>query len=193
MSTKTFRIGTAIAAAAFAMGAQADDLLIVDLTVANQVTISATAGLSAVSASGSDGIGVYLDNFYSGPRNSTVSDTLISGDLTNFENPSDGSPLLFTTFDNTDAGLNIFSFSSDSTVTFTAGGQAFIGSATWSLDAADYADMLAGNLSGDLYFPADDIGDLSSASLLGTWRVIPAPTGLAVLGLGGVALVRRRR
>jgi hypothetical protein len=193
MSTKTFRIGTAIAAAAFAMGAQADDLLIVDLTVANQVTISATAGLSAVSASGSDGIGVYLDNFYSGPRNSTVSDTLISGDLTNFENPSDGSPLLFTTFDNTDAGLNIFSFSSDSTVTFTAGGQAFIGSATWSLDAASYADMLAGNLSGDLYFPADDIGDLSSASLLGTWRVIPAPTGLAVLGLGGVALVRRRR
>ena len=190
-TTRIVAIAT-IAGLGAAASAQAP-LLLIDLSVTNQVTISATNGLSAVTATGSDGIGVYLDNFYSAARNSTVSDTLISGDLTNVGNASDGSPNLFTTFDNNDAGLNIFSWSPDTDVTFTAGTQAFTGSATWSLDAADYAEMLSGNLSGDLYFPADDFGDLAGAQVLGTWSVIPAPAGFAILGLGGLVASRRKR
>ncbi len=180
------------AAAVLVSGAQADDLLLVDLTVLNQITITSTAGLSAVTVSGSDGIGVYLENFYSGPRASGVTDTLVFGDLTNVGAPSDGSPNLFT-FGLTDPGLNIFSWSNDATVTFTAGTQAFQGSATWTLAADDYAEMLAGNTSGNLYFPADDLSDLPNAMIIGTYRVIPTPGAAALLGLGGLAAIRRRR
>lgn len=187
------RYGAIAAVVAAAGAAQAQTLLVIDLTVENQITITATDGASAVSATGSDGIGVYLENFYNGPRNSTVSDTLVSGDLTNVGNASDGSPALFTTFDNNDAGLNIFSWSPDTNVTFTAGQQAFTGSATWTLDAADYQDMLAGNTSGNIWFPADDAGDLASAQILGTYTVIPAPAGFAALALGGLVAMRRRR
>ena len=190
----TTRIAALATVAGLASAASAQGpLLLIDLSVTDQITITATSAASAIDATGSDGIGVYLDGFYSGPRNSTVTDSLVSGDLTNVGNASDGSPNLFTTFDANDSGLNIFSWSPDTDVTFTAGQQAFQGSATWTLDSADYADMLAGNTSGDLYFPADDAGDLAGAGILGTWSVIPAPSGLAVLGLGGLVAARRRR
>ena len=136
---------------------------------------------------------MYLDSFYNGPRNGGVSDTLVAGDLTNVGNASDGSPNLFTAFDVNDSGLNIFSWSPDINVDFTAGQQAFQGSATWTLDSADYQDMVNGNSSGDIYFPADDAGDLAGAQILGTWALIPAPSALAVFGLGGMVAARRRR
>ena len=65
MSARTF---CAVATATlFASGTQAqlDELLIIDLSVPNQITITATAGLSAVDASGSDTTGIYMENFYS--------------------------------------------------------------------------------------------------------------------------------
>lgn len=181
----------ALAVAATASMAVAEDLLIVDLTTPNEITITATAGLSDVSASGSDTTGIYLQDFYSGPRASGVSDTLVSGDITNAENPTDNSPNLFTS-GLVDTGLNLFSFSSDTTVTFTAGSLAFVGSGTWTLPADDYAEMLAGNASGDIWFPADDAGDLPGAQVLGQYRVIPEPASLSLLALGGLALLRRR-
>lgn len=178
--------------AAFAGVAQADDLLIIDLTVPNQVTITATAGLSAITASGSDSTGVYLENFYGG-AGSSLSAALVSGNLTNAENATDNSPALFRA-GSSDPGLNIYSWSSASTVTFTAGSLAFTGSGTWLLDAPEYADMLAGSTSGNIYFPADDVGDLPSAGILGTYRVIPTPAAATLLGLGlGVGALRRRR
>ncbi|RMH09815.1 MAG: hypothetical protein D6695_12510 [Planctomycetota bacterium] len=183
-----------VAAAALTAGAQADDLLIVDLSVVNQVTISATTGNSAADASGSDSIGVYLADFYSGPGN-TLAETFITGNLTNAENPSDLSPNLFRGGSGTDTGLNIWSFSSDSTVTFTAGSLAFVGSATWALSAAEYSDMLNGNSSGTIYFPADTFDDIPSAVALGTYRVVvPSPGALSLIGLGlGAGAIRRRR
>lgn len=196
MNTKNCTIGLLALAscAGLASATVGNVLLCVDLSVVDQVTISATDGLSDVTVTGSDGIGVYLNDFYNGPRNSTVTDTLVSGDLTNVGNASDGSPNLFTAFDANDAGLNIFSWSPDINVTFTAGTQAFTGSATWTLDSADYADMLAGNTFGDLYFPADTVDDLVGAEVLGQYKVVvPAPAGLAVLGLGGLVAARRRR
>ena len=80
-------------------------------------------------------------------------------------------------------------------VTFTAGSRAFIGSATWDLDSAAYADMLNGASSGDLYFPVDTVDDIPSGQLLGTYTVsVPEPGSLSLLGLClGSGVLRRRR
>lgn len=54
--------------------------------------------------------------------------------------------------------------------------------------------MLAGTTSGDLYFPADSADDIAAgAVVLGTWNVVPAPSAMALLGLGGLVTTRRRR
>jgi hypothetical protein len=180
----------AVSVALLASAANADDLLIVDLSVVDQVTITATDGLSAADASGSDSIGVYFEGFYGGAGDS-LSASLVSGDLTNAENPSDGSPALYRS-GSSDPGLNIYSWSDDATVTFTAGSLAFVGSGTWNLDPNEYADMLAGAVSGDLYFPADSEDDIAGATMLGTYRVIPEPATLSLLGLLGLVVLRRR-
>jgi PEP-CTERM motif len=171
--------------------ASADVLLEVDLTVLDTITITATGGLSAASAKGSDFTGFYLSGLF-GTSTGAFTSTLVSGDISNAENPADTTPLLFR-FEDTDPGLNVWSFSSDTIVTFTDGSLAFTGAATWSLSAEGYADLLAGSTSGDIYFAADDISDLPEASLLGTYRVVPAPSSLILLGLSGLFAGRRRR
>lgn len=181
----------AVGAAFLTAGAYADVLLEIDLSVPNEITINATSGLSAVTTSGDDFFGAYFENFYNGPGTGMI-DSGGVGDLTNTENPADFSPGLFRAAD--DPGLNIWSWSSDTTVTFTAGSQAFTGSATWALDPAVYADMLAGNTSGDVYFPADTVDDIAAgAVLLGQYRVVPEPATLSLMLLGlGLGLRRSR-
>ncbi len=172
-------------------------LLSVDLRVLNQITITATAGTSSMTVSGSDEIGVLLADFYNSPSVS-LSETLASGDLVSASASSDGSPDLFS--GPASVGLNIWSWTADTSSSFTAGSVAFAGSATWSLDAADYAGMLAGNTVGDIHFPASVDSDIvggpllqnGGAEVLGTWVVVPAPGGVAVLGLAGIAARRRR-
>jgi len=182
-----------LAVATVAAAASADVLVSIDLSVVNQVTINATGGLSAVSASGSDTTGIYLNEFYAGAGNA-LAGSLVSGDFTNAQNPSDGTPSIFRAGGGTDTGLNFWSFSSDTTVTFTAGSLAFVGSATFDISADMYSDMLAGNTSGDLYFPADDASDIAAGAVnLGTWNVVPAPGAMALLGMGGMVATRRRR
>ena len=183
----------AMAALGLTAAVNAEVLLVVDLSVENEVTISATDGLSAATLSGSSFTGVLLGDFYSvAPGGFSGSVFLDSGDLTTAANPSDGSPSLFSDFAST--GLNIWSFSTDTTVSFTAGAQAFSGSATWTLAAADYANMVAGNAFGDIYFPADSDDDIDGATLIGQWEVvIPTPGALALLGVAGLVGTRRRR
>lgn len=196
MFTRFCKVGVcaALATAAITSVAQADDLLIVDLSVANQVSVFATSGLSAATVTGSDSIGVYFDNFYGAAGGSLTTTSTGAGDLTNVGAPSDGSPALFRGGSGSDTGLNIFSWSNDSNVTFTAGTQAFTGSGTWALDAPEYADMLNGNTSGNLYFPADTFDDVGGATAIGTYRVIvPAPAALPMLGMGLMGAMRRRR
>lgn len=182
----------AVAVAVLATGAYADDLLVVDLSVTDQVTISATDGLSAVATFGGDGTGVYFEDFY-GVAGGDLSSTLVSGDLTNAENPSGGIPALFRGGSGSDPGLNIYNWSDDTTVTFMADSLAFVGSATWDLDSADYAEMLSGASSGNLYFPADTFDDIAAAELLGTYTVVPEPATLSLLVLGLALGVRRSR
>lgn len=182
----------AVAALGLATAANSEVLVLVDLTVPDQVTIMATDGLASATVNGSDTTGFYMADFYTAGTTASLGALLVSGDLTNFLNPSDGSPSLFNSVGN--AGLNVWSFSSDSLVDFVAGTQAFTGSATWTVDAAAYAEMTAGNLSGDLYFPADTDDDLSAATLIGQWAVvIPTPGALALFGVAGLVGTRRRR
>ncbi len=66
--------------------AHADEhVLTVDLSVANQVTINGGPGVSLATVSGSDNIGVYLEDFYGGSGDGLFAEA--SGDLTNAETP----------------------------------------------------------------------------------------------------------
>jgi hypothetical protein len=179
-----------VAAAATGANAQLEKLLIVDLSVENEITITATAGLAGGSVSGSDGTGVLLADFFDG-LGPAIFDSAGVGDLTSAnEGVSDGSPALFNS--SASAGLNVWSYVGGTT-SFSAGSQAFQGSATWSLDPDEYVAALAGNSSGTIYAIADTDDDIAGATAIGTWNVIPAPASAALLGLGGLAAVRRRR
>ncbi|MFG0293339.1 MAG: hypothetical protein ACF8MJ_09325 [Phycisphaerales bacterium JB050] len=182
---------TAAAVLALSGAAMADDLLLVDLTVPNQVTITATDGVSAIDATSSAFTGVYLADFYTAGTLPGLGSVAGTGDFTSVGSPSDGTPSIFNSAGN--FGLNIWSFSGAAS-TFTAGQQAFQGSGTWAVDPDDYAQMVAGNLFGDLYANADTDDDLPANGVLGTWRVvIPSPGTAGLLGLAGFAAVRRRR
>lgn len=185
--------GIAVAATGAAAGVASEVLLEIDLSVTNQVTISATDGLASASASASNFTGFLLADFFATPG-AGFGGVLgaDSGDLTTFNNPSDGTPSGFV--GGSSVGLNIWSFSSDGTVDVDAGAQAFTGSATWTLDALQYADFLAGATSGDIYFGADTDDDIGAGAIfIGTYSVVPAPSALALLGLGGMTAARRRR
>lgn len=170
-------------------------ILEVDLSVVNQITITATAEASAVTASGPDGNGFYLNDFFGVDTTTALFETALSGNLTSFLNSSDGTPQIFV--GTSDPGLNVWSYTNDAASQFTAGVQAFSGSATWNLDSAMYALALAGPQSGGVYFVADSLADVDSAQLLGTWAVVPelSYTGF-VVGVFAACLVmltRRKR
>jgi hypothetical protein len=182
----------ATAGLAVAVGAaNAAELLVVDLSVVNQVTVTATTGASSVSAAGSNTTGIYLQNFYTGPG--VGMNISAPGTFTTFNNPSDGTPAIFRVAN--DPGFNMWSMSTAATLTFTAGQQAFTGSGTWNVSAQQYADLIAlGNRTGNIWFAADSIDDLPNAVVIGTYRAfVPAPGAAALLGLGGLAAARRRR
>ena len=183
-----------LAVAATAMSASADVLLNVDLSVVDTITITATAGLSSADTFGGDGTGVYLAEIFSTLFTDGISDSLVSGDLVANGDSSDGSPNLFTRSAG-GFGLNIYSWTNDPVSNFVTGTTAFVGSATWTLDSADYADLLAGNSSGDIYAFADSDDDIAPGGIpiIGQWNVVPAPGAMALLGLGGIVAGRRRR
>ncbi|MFG0246013.1 MAG: PEP-CTERM sorting domain-containing protein [Phycisphaerales bacterium JB052] len=185
----TIGLGAALVIASLAGVAQADELLLIDLSVENQMTVTATDGLSAADAAGSSFTGFLLADFF---NNTSTGLTITNGvgDLTVAGTTSDGSPSIFHAAGS--AGLNIWSFTGDSP-SFTAGQVAFTGSATWTIDAASYADLVDGNSVGDIYSPADSDDDIPTATYIGTYRVVPAPASVALLGLGSLAATRRRR
>ncbi len=146
------------------------ELLVVDLTVTDQVTVTATTAAATNTVSGSDTTGFYFENFFT--TDEGLAGTLVSGDLTSFLNTSDGTPGIFRGGGGTDPGLNIWTYTDDATSDFVAGTQAFSGSATWDVSPEDYASFLTANATGDLYFPADTADDIAGgATLIGTYSV----------------------
>lgn len=182
-------ITAAVLVAAASTAANAAELLLVDLTVPNQVTVSATSGNSSTTVSGSDFSGILLSGFYNGNQTAALGTPVGVGNLVPAAQASDLSPSMFR--GTNDPGLNIWDMSTVTTVSFTAGSLAFTGSATWTLSAAQYADMLGGNLTGTVLFPADTTGDPGVS--IGEWRVIPTPGAASLLGVGLFAAARRRR
>jgi hypothetical protein len=179
-----------IAGLAVAATASADVLIEIDNSVADQLTITATTGLSAVDASGSNFTGILLDGFLGG-ASGTPGETIVgTADFGTFNEGSDGTPDFFVS-GGSDTGFNIWTFGGASTLTFTAGTQAFVGSVTIDVSSTFFADIVG--TTGEIYFPADDSGDIAGAQSLGQYRVVPAPGALALLGLGGIAAGRRRR
>ena len=186
--------------------AQAAVVLQIDLSTVNQVTISATTGLSLASVSGDDGDGVYLIDFFGNRVFSTSGSTRLAGaNLVYFNATSDRSPSLYRgdslDGDSLDPGLNIFSMDNDTPdpASFTSGVQAFKGSATWSLTAQQYAAFLQAPTSGDIYAFADTIDDLNGGpQVIGQYSVgssaaVPEPTSMAIFGLGAVGMAYRAR
>ncbi len=180
-----------LAAAATTMTASADLLLEVDLTVADQITISATSGLASASASASNFTGFLLADFLGSAGDGPgIADGV--GDLTSANDPSDLGPSIFN--GSTSFGVNIWNYSTNSTVSVTAGTQAFSGSATWTVSTDAYNAALAGAMGGTVWFNADtDAGINGGGTDIGTWARVPAPGSMALLGLGGIVAGRRRR
>jgi uncharacterized repeat protein (TIGR01451 family) len=154
-------------------GGGSNELLTLDLTVPNRITISATTGESLVTASGSTTTGVYFADFFANAGSITLGTTTLipPATLSAASVAPDGSPSIFK-FSETDPGINIWSYSATATTTFTAGSTAFQGTATWEVSAAVYAAMLTAPTTGNVYFPADDAADIPTANHLGTYRVI---------------------
>ena len=154
-------------------GGGGDDLLIIDLSTENQVTITATTAASAATTSGGTTTGFLFENFFAAAGTQAIGTTTYVGTptLTAASVPTDNSPALFRS-GNTDAGMNIWSYSATSPTTFTEGSQAFTGEATWSITPELYAAMLTAPENGNIYFPADSSDDIPSATLLGTYSVI---------------------
>jgi PEP-CTERM motif len=184
--------------------ARAGFILNIDLSTVNQVTISATTELSLATKIGDDSLGVYLKDFFGTSVFSTSGATRLPGaDLVYFNATSGGTPSLFRN-GGSDPGLNIYSMDNDtpSTASFTAGVQAFKGSATWSLTASAYSVFLLAPTSGDVYAFADELSDLNGGPLvIGQYgdsgiSAVPEPTSVAIFGLGGLGMVylaRRKR
>jgi hypothetical protein len=175
--------------------AQAAVVLQLDLSTVNQVTISATSGLSLVSKSGSDGDGVYLKDFFGTQVFSTSGSSRLDGaNLVYFNATSDGSPSLYR--DDNDPGLNIWSMDNGTPypASFTSGVQAFKGSATWSLTAQQYAVFLQAPTSGDVYAFAETIDALNGGpQVIGQYSVVPEPTSMAIFGLGAFGIAYRAK
>jgi hypothetical protein len=171
-------------------GGGGGELLIVDLSTPNQVTITAGSGTSQATVSGGTTTGWLFENFFSNAGTQAIGTATIVGTatLTAASVPPDGSPSLFRSGD-TDAGLNIWSYSASGTTTFTTGQVAFAGTATWSITPGLYAAMLTAPTSGNVYFPADDTTDLGAgAQLLGTYTVTTGGGGDPAISVSPTSL-----
>ncbi|WP_422104980.1 T9SS type A sorting domain-containing protein [Winogradskyella sp.] len=148
------------------------ELLIVDLTVTNEVTITAGAGLSLATDSGSDTTGCLLADFFVNAGTQSIDPTLVTGTLTSASETSDSSPDLFRGgTGGIDVGLNIWTYTNDPTSNFTVGQVAFSGQGTWTLTTDEYNAFITAPTSGAIYFPADTTDDIPGATLIGGYTV----------------------
>lgn len=187
--------------------ASASVLLTIDLSTPNEITITSTGGTSISTISGLNETGFYLAGLTGVGNAPWAVDTFgtLSGpsNFSSFEQAPSSDARLYRD-SATDPGLNVYFFADGgalATVSFTTGQQAFQGTATWTIPAEFYDFIVAnGAASGDIYFPADSLGDLQLATLIGTYDtiipvVIPEPSRCVMVMAGMVSflLVRRRR
>ena len=146
-------------------------LLEVDLSVVNQITISATDGDAAASVFGSDLTGIYLSSFFTGENSQLTDLNSTSGQLAPALNTSDGGPVLSRTAGGADPGLNVYDMTVSSEFQFATGSLAFTGTATWTVSSEVYAALLTNGGSGQLFAPALSLQGLPFATKIGLWAV----------------------
>jgi hypothetical protein len=180
----------ALTAAALSVGtSKADMLLHVDLSVVNQLTIRATTGTSAVTASVDDFTGFILVDFAGFGLGDSTASTLVDSNGT-----SDGA---VSTFRAGGGFLNLFDMATSDLppdlLQFTDGSQAFTGEATWTVSLSQYNTWKNGPKSGDIVLTDGLEGNpsLQDAPVVGTWSLDPPSTSvpdtsstLALLALG---------
>ncbi len=159
-----------------------DNLLVVDLSVQDRVTFTATTGLSSGTVSGGTFDGFYLKDLLLNagtvgvPVNPGYSGTPT---FTAASVPTNNIPKMYRNAGN-DPGLNIYGYSATASTTFTTGQQAFTGTVTWTVSTAVYDAMLtAPAAGGEVYFVADSVGMLGSATLIGKYSVVKPALAVA--------------
>ena len=177
-----------------------------DLTTPDSLTISATNEVSQGTVSGTDFTGVYFADFYvgtsfigAGIAEFNVSG--LSGDFVYASSTSDGSPSAFRGTFSSDPGFNLWSLDTGGLPSFTAGEQAFTGSAIGTVDSTLYGQLFAlGNQTGNVFAFTDNAGSAGSATLIGQYEIItsaeasvPAPPTLALLLIPALLMVAVRR
>lgn len=161
--------GLTAACCLMAVSVSAQEVLVtVDLSVENEITLTATDGLAFADRSGSTFTGFLLADFFPGNGPGFVDSLGGVGDLCTANDVSDGSPGIFNSAGND--GLNVWAYAAGDS-SFTAGSLGCTGSATWTLDPDDYAAALKSNATGEVFFPADTDDDIGAATLVGAWEL----------------------
>ena len=199
-----FKALVATCAISAASGVSASVILATfDLTTPDSLTISATNEVSQGTVSGTDLTGVYFADFYVGTSFFDVGIAGLNGDFVYASSTSDGTLSRYRAqFNGPDPGLNLFKMDNNvGTPSFTAGEQAFTGSATGVVNTTLYSQLFAlGNRTGDVFAFADSLGGVPSATLIGQYEIItsaeasvPAPPTLALLLIPALLMVSVRR
>lgn len=179
--------------------AHAGVLIELDLSVTNQLTLTATTETAIGTATGPTLKGIVLEG------TGSVASGLLGGASDTFGFNSTGAFVQVETSGLLDSGvysLNLYesSFTDNVSTSITSGEQAFVGTTTMPLDATSYNNLLNGPSSGKIY--AFDDGATTFATngtYIGEWAkasTVPEPStaiAMGLLGILGFAGNRRRR
>lgn len=170
--------------------ASAQVLLEVDITDPSAVVITATGAAAALDSaasvvSGATLADIFTADFTLGTANNPTGD-LVGG----------GSGVAYNrSFNNTTTvgrlSLNLWvTGGGGASASFTTADPAFTGSATLDLSGASLAAI---GSRGSVWSDDAPFGNPSQGAIIGEFLIVPAPGAAALLGLGGLAMVRRRR
>lgn len=171
--------------------AHAGVLIEFDLSVTNQLTITATTGTALASVTGTTGTGIVLEGageLIGSSLGDDVSDTFgfqSTGALNRAYLISINASGVYS--------INLFEelFSDSINTSITQGQQAFVGTSTITLDATEYANLLNAPSSGKIYAFADTPSYATQGTYIGDWAkassgTVPEPSTAIALGLLGV-------
>ena len=180
--------------------AHAGVLIEFDLSVTNQLTITATTGTALASVTGNTGTGIVLEG-----TGELIGDSLgDASDTFGFQSTGALSRVKLSRINASGVySINLFEENpSDSINTsITQGQQAFVGTTTITLDATEYENLLDAPNSGKIYAFADYYDYATVGTYIGDWAkassgAVPEPStaiAMGLLGVLGFAGNRRRR
>ena len=182
--------------------AHAGVLLEFDLSVTNQLTITATTGTALARLTGDTGTGIVLEG-----TGELIGDSLGDAPHTfGFQTTGGVMQRVKLNHLNDPAGnnsINLFEedFSDRVNIDINQGQQVFVGTTTHHLDATEYANILNAPNSGKIYAFADSPSYATVGTYIGDWAkassgTVPEPStaiAMGLLGVLGFAGNRRRR